>query len=524
MAKRIRWTEEADVVVVGFGGAGAATAVAAHDAGARVLLLEKQPGDTPSRTRHTPSTQMSGGNWACPTDLDKTILYQQGLARIANETLDGERKELISVFAQYMLTNTDWMKKIGVEVGGEESLSRAFAKGIAGNVKFSEGRLLVSEFPELPGADSCAIRWPRVAGKYRGGAALFKALSEAVQKRDIPVMWETPTLHLVMRNGAIRGVVARRAGKEIGILARRGVVLTCGGFEFNDRMKEDYLRVNPTHFYGSPGNTGDGVSMVMEVGAALWHMNAACWRVTMKFPEYPVSFSTQHHETAGIFVDKRGRRFTNERFKLHSFGYELTNYDPHAMCYPKVPCWWIFDEKRRAFGPLSSAHGPCNPPGGIMGDIHYVWSEDNQPEIDRGWILKARTVEDLARKMLADPDNGGFMTPLVLRRTVKEYNQFCKKGEDADFGKPKQWLQPLLDPPYYAVKLWPGGPNTLGGPKRNTRAQVLRVDNTPLPRLYAAGELGSVWGMIYEGGGNISECMAFGRIAGAHAAAEKIWK
>ena len=159
-----------------------------------------------------------------------------------------------------------------------------------------------------------------------------------------------------------------------------------------------------------------------------------------------------------------------------------------------------------------------------MGDIHYIWSEDNQQEIDRGWIMKASTVEELAGKILADPDNSGLMSPSVLRETVKQYNGYCRKGEDLDFHKPQEWLQPLEDPPYYAVKLWPGGPNTQGGPKRSARGQVLRVDNTPLPRLYSAGELGSVWGMLYQGGGNIAECIAFGRIAGANAAAEKVWK
>ncbi|MFC1987598.1 FAD-binding protein, partial [Chloroflexota bacterium] len=75
-----------------------------------------------------------------------------------------------------------------------------------------------------------------------------------------------------------------------------------------------------------------------------------------------------------------------------------------------------------------------------------------------------------------------------------------------------------------AIKLWPGGVNTQGGPKRNARGQVVRADNTPVPRLYSAGELGSVFGMLYPGGGNIAECIAFGRISGANAAAEKPWK
>jgi len=209
---------------------------------------------------------------------------------------------------------------------------------------------------------------------------------------------------------------------------------------------------------------------------------------------------------------------------MHAFGYELTSYDGYALCYPRVPCYWILDEKRRALAPLASYHGTCNPPGGIMGDIHYVWSADNQKEIDRGWIMKASTIEELPSKILAAPDNNGLMNPAVLRTTVKQYNEYCRKGEDIDFHKPKEWLQPLEDPPYYAVKLWLGGPNTRGGPKRNVRGQVLRVDNTPLPRLYSAGELGSVWGMLYQGAGNIAECIAFGRIAGTNAAAEKVWK
>ena len=243
----------------------------------------------------------------------------------------------------------------------------------------------------------------------------------------------------------------------------------------------------------------------------------------MKFPDFPIAFSTQIHETS-IFVDKRGKRFTNERYKLNAFGYELTNYDTYALCYPKVPCYWIFDEKRRVLAPLASQHGACNPPGGIMGDIHYIWSADNQKEIDRGWIIKANTIEELADKILVDPDNNGLMSPSVLRMTVKQYNEYCRKGEDIDFHKSKQWLQRLEDPPYYAIKLWPGGPNTQGGPKRNLRGQVLHVGNTPIPRLYSAGELGSVFGMIYQSAGSIGECIVFGRIAGANAAAEQIWK
>ncbi len=517
MPRAAKWTEDADVVVVGYGGAGAITAITAHDAGARVVILEKQPGDTPTQTRHTPSTRMSGGNWFCPTDLDNGILYMEGMARAANETLDAERKEIISVFTRHLLSNTDWMKSIGIQTQTNVSMRSYYDVKVAGE------RVLLADFPNIPGADSSGFYIPQDIGSYHGGAAVFKVLSDAVQKRGIPVMWETPATHLLAHEGEVRGVVAVNRGREVRIRAGRAVVLTCGGFEFNECMKENFLRVHPSHFYGNPGNTGDGINMALEVGAALWHMNAAAWRVTMKFPDHPIAFATQRHETASIIVDKWGKRFSNERFRLHGFGYELTNYDCYNLCYPRVPCYWIFDEKRRSLAPLSSYSGAGNPPGGVMGDIYYIWSEDNQKEIDRGWIMKANTLEELSRKIQADPDSTGLMSISQLQTTVKQYNAYCRKGEDIDFHKPKEWLQPVEGPPYYAVKLWPGGPNTNGGPKRDVRGQVLRVDNTPLPRLYSAGELGSVWGMLYQGGGNVAECIAVGRIAGANAANEKPW-
>ncbi|MFC1918792.1 FAD-dependent oxidoreductase [Chloroflexota bacterium] len=521
MNKQTGWTEEAEVVIVGYGGAGAVTALAAHNAGAKVLILEKQPSDSPTQIRHTPSTRMSGGGWFWPTDADNARLYLEGLSRISNETLDAERKEMLSVFAEYLVDNTDWIQENGVPIGGDESIFPTH-KNQPG-IKFVNGRLFAADFSELPGSSGSTIIWPKVSGKYRSGTALFKYLSEAVQGRGIQIMWETPAKHLITEDGKIRGVVAINGGKEVRIKATRAVVLTSGGFEFNDWMKENYLRVNPVYFTGNPANTGDGINMAMEVGAALWHMNKASWRVTMKFPEFPSAFSTQRHETASIFVDKRGKRFTNERFKMHAFGYELTNYDCYALCYPKVPSYWIFDEKRRVLTPLASYSGACNPPGGIMGDVFYKWSEDNSKEIDRGWITKVNTIEELANKIMADPDNNGLMSPSVLKATVKQYNEYCRNGEDLDFHKAKQWLLPIEDPPYYMVKLWPGGPNTQGGPKRNVKSQVVRVDNTPVPRLYSAGELGSVWGMLYQGCGNLAECIAFGRIAGANAAAEKRW-
>ncbi|MBI4321178.1 MAG: FAD-binding protein [Chloroflexi bacterium] len=519
----LTWTEETDVVVVGYGGAGAVAAISAHDSGASVLILERQPADTPTETRHTPSTRLSGGGCLSPTDTGKARLYLGEMAKAAGESLTLEREELIASFARALGENSEWMEKAGILVAGPQDLSAGAAK--RGHTD-EKGRYFYphADYPQLTGSEGCGFFFPKPTERYRYGAAFFKYLTNAVEARGIPVLWETRGLHLVVESGDVRGIAACSRGKELAIKARRAVVLTCGGFEFNEWMKENYLRVSPIHFAGNPASTGDGVSMAMEVGAALWHMNDAAWRATLHFPDFPIAFLPQRSETASIFVDRRGARYTNEKVKHHAFGYELTGYDSYALCYPRVPSYWIFDEKRRSLCALAGDHGACNPPGGVGGDVFYEWSADNRREIDRGWIVQANSVEGLARAILADPDNGELMSLSTLRATMRRYNEYCDRGEDLDFHKPREWLQPIEDPPYYAVKLWPGGANTQGGPKRNSAGQVLRVDGNPVPRLYSAGELGSIFGMLYQGGGNLAECITSGRAAGARAAAENRWK
>jgi succinate dehydrogenase/fumarate reductase flavoprotein subunit len=135
-------------------------------------------------------------------------------------------------------------------------------------------------------------------------------------------------------------------------------------------------------------------------------------------------------------------------------------------------------------------------------------------ELKKGWIITGKTVRELARKL--------DMAPGVLDNTVKTWNRYCEKGKDTSFGRNPVDLVPLNNSPFYAIRLFPGGANTQGGPRRNRHSQVVNPDGEPIPGLYAAGELGSVYGMLYTGGGNIAECIAFGRIAGENAAKESL--
>jgi succinate dehydrogenase/fumarate reductase flavoprotein subunit len=277
--------------------------------------------------------------------------------------------------------------------------------------------------------------------------------------------------------------------------------------------------------------------MALGVGAQLWHMNCCVGGFAMKFPEVVTGLSTsfggkswslrgatavpnlgnigwvaQHAKKmtaiAGfIVVDRYGKRYTNESGGRHGRYYELTQYDDEGLFYRRLPSYWVFDQKRMNDGYLTPrAWGPAGP-------AHlYNWSTDNSKELERGWIKLGYTIKELASIL--------GMEPQKLIETVNNYNSYCEHGQDAEYHRGPNTLIPLDTPPYYAVQLWPGGPNTQGGPRRNAKAQVIRADSCPIPRLYSAGELGSIYGMLYPaGGGNIAECIAFGRIAGENASA-----
>jgi predicted oxidoreductase len=135
--------------------------------------------------------------------------------------------------------------------------------------------------------------------------------------------------------------------------------------------------------------------------------------------------------------------------------------------------------------------------------------------LGKGWIRRADSIPALAALLGLDP--------AALADTVRRWNRSCDAGHDAEFGRTLM-LEPIAVGPFYAVELSPSMLNTQGGPRRNERAQIVRPNGTPIPRLYSAGELGSIYSYLYQGTGNIGECLAFGRIAGGNAAAEGAWE
>lgn len=472
----VQWEKEADVVIVGFGGAGCAAAIEAHDAGAKTLILEKQP---PKYHSIRTNTAMSGGKFMIVTDVKAASEYFER----CSGGFSG--REVIHVWAEEAIKTPDWLKRIapGIDLKGE--------KFPAEHLNFS-------------GAESVFAY--ELEGK---GVALFRALMEAVQDRGIEVFYDAPGRELVLGAGReVRGVIAESGGRKIAVRANRAVVLTCGSFSANEEMKRNFLPMYPFYTYGSPYNTGDGIKMAMQAGADLWGMNISGARGVAKFIDLPFGFCVALSPAPYIIVDKYGKRFMNEDHQAanrHDVAYTLTTYDARRGEYPRIPCYWIFDETRRQAGPLDMDIA-------IRSAHLYEWSSDNNAEIEKGWIIKAETLRELSTKLEVTH----------IEESCKIYNDYCRLGKDPDFDRDPQTLIPLNNPPYYAVSLYPGGANLLGGPKRNEKSQVLDVYGGLIPRLYAAGELGTPpMRLIVSPGSALSTMICFGRIAGMNAAGER---
>lgn len=472
---RVAKNIECEVLVVGGGAAGSMTAINAHDAGADVLIVEKMP-------TLGGNCRAMVGNILCPTDMK----FADYVKALSFKTTD---PEVIETFAKEALHNVEWIKKMGGEVipAPEQGAGYPQAPGSAYlnryNVKPREGE----EFPLAP---------------------LWNLLKRNIESRGIRTMTSTPVKELIKNDkGEIVGAIAEHDGERIAIKAQKAVVLTTGGYENDPALKWDNYPCRPITFAGSPGNTGDGVRLAQKVGAAMWHMTNMVSTFAFQAPGYEAAFPLHFHTAEFIFVDKYGRRFMREKgIDVHDYGRGFAYFDTGRLEHPRIPSWAIFTEHLRQVGPLFRGREGYN-------REFYKWSEDNSAEIGKGWVIQAKNVAELAKKISVEE--------ATLTSTIATYNKYCQAGEDADFGRPKEHLLPIDGPPYCAIQIMPTLWCTQGGPRRDKEARVLDPYGKPIPRLYVAGELGSITGFLYQGGSDIADCIVFSQIAARNAVAEK---
>lgn len=472
---------EADIVITGFGGAGAAAAIAARRRGASVVVLEKQAAD-----RHTPSTRMSGGLVMGAHNTEAAAAY---LDACAGGMIPAE---VSRAWAERAVALPGWLQGIDPDL----ALAR-----IGG-----------AEHPDLTGAGAIDVYQPggarsRLDPSGKAGAFLWERLARATLASGAAIRWENPARRLIREGDAVTGVEADTPDGPLKVMAKRGVILTCGGYLHDAELKRNYLRAWPVHFYGNPGNTGDGIRMAQEAGADLWHMNQMIGRAIGTFPMEDgseLSFIIFIDPPGYAITDRHGRRFADEAAQarlLHGFYHHLLDYDPATGIHPRNPCYWFFDETRRKAAPLTL------PFIGAQAVGLYDWSADNSAEIERGWIKRGATIAEAAAA-------AGVEDPRAAEESVAAYNAACRAGAPDPFGRPAETMVPIETGPFYCVPLHAGGSNTTGGPRRDRHARVLTPYGEPIPGLLAAGELGQASGMQYPAdGSNLSEAFCFGQIA-----------
>jgi succinate dehydrogenase/fumarate reductase flavoprotein subunit len=508
-----RFDVEYDVVVVGYGYAGAVSAIVAADNGAKVLVVEKSsvPGGV---------SICSYGALRCANDRNLAFEYLKQTN--AGRTPD----DVVRALADGMCEMEAYVRELAKASGAEVTTTEAYGKGA--NYPLKGANAFYHTNIALPGFDSnAAYPW---ANGAPGGPVTFKVVEDNIRKRDVDVWLETEALRLITRSSGeseeVLGVTLRSASKGlVRAKARHGVILCAGGFEGNREFREQFWEGVPISPCCGQNNTGDGIRMAQDVGAKLWHMwhFHGCYGFTHPDRSYPYMIRVKRLpdwtpgreadakvKMAWILLDQRARRYMNEYqpYTQDTTHRPMQYFDPATQSYPRNPSFLICDENGRKMYPLGR---PTSNDKGVRVD----WSEDNMKEVELGILKKANTIRELAGMLGIDP--------AAAERSVARWNELCAKGADDDFGRPGGTMTPVVTGPFYGAEVRTIVTNTQGGPVHNANQQIIDHFGEPIPRLYAAGEMGSSFGHLYMSGSNITECFVNGRIAGKHVMGLPAW-
>lgn len=501
------WDYECDVLVIGYGGAGMwSSLIAADEGGQKVIVLEKAPVEGGGNSR------INNGEWTI-IEKDKAETFKKYIKAFTHgKTPDN----MIDAWVTEAVRNTEYADKYGMTYEIHE-------KALAGDIP-EYGFLDDGAY-----ANSC-----KLAAIDGFGMKSFRELDEARKNLGIEVLFDCHDERLIQNpeTKEIVGVYTMIGKEEKTVKAKKGVILTLGGFEFNEDLKNEHLKCYPFKFQGWKYNTGDGIKMVEDVGAKLWHMDMAIAMYSMwtRDPENDFSVLVFVPGFSYFNVNRLGKRYVNEN-KMgtpHNGWHTLLHFEDEIDDYDRIPTWCIFDQACFEAGKMGTSQGDFFECGNFASDLPDElrdwngWSSDNKAELEKGWILKGDTLEELAAKI---KEFDHWMDVDTLKATFNEYQGFCDAKVDARFDRSEKTLVKLQETgPYYAYSIYPGSCSTLGGPMKNENGQVLDTARNPIPRLYAAGCFGNFQSHSYGiTGGNNAENQVWGRISARHAASLEAW-
>ncbi len=533
---------EVDVIILGTGAAGMAAALAAHEAGARVALIERgeRVGGTSAISggviwvANNPQMRAAG----MADSREDALAYFRSLAHgdLVDEVLEAfvdrgpealaflERIDALKVavlpgYPDY------YLDRPGAKPEGSRALDHdlfsldELGEWAARIYAIEEPKPLMLRETPLGGAPTMPpleVLGQRMAARQCGfGQAMVARLLKACLARGIEPLLGIATQRLVRDGERITGIEGSREGAPFALTARRGVVIATGGFEWDEDLRQTFLRGPVTAPASSPTARGEGLKLAMAAGARLGNMTSGWWAPTLVNPDAPWASGEQRAQPVliertvphTIMVNRQARRFCNEAANYSALGGVFHQFDPATYDYPNLPAYLIFDAQFAARYPLGTRQ-----PGQPMPD----------------WVMRADTIEGLAEAI--------GLNPQTLAETIARFNAHADVGHDPDFGRGTSaydhfygdrsregaavTLGAIREAPFYAVELHSGLLGTNGGPRTDGAARILGHDGAPIPGLLGAGNaIACPTGGIYAGaGGTLGPALTFGYIAGRTAA------
>ena len=530
-AEHYSWDEAADVIVVGYGGAGVSAALEARARGAQVLALDRFDGGG--------ATTLSGGVvYAGGTRYQKQAGLEDNpdimFRYLKMEIGDVVRDETLRRFCETSDENMQWLENHGVEFGSSVYTGKSIYPPAGYDIYFSGNEKVTSSAKVVPSFP----RGHRVVGDKYTGHVFFNKLKESAARLGVEFRSHCRVTRLVVtgQNEVVGVEIAtidpasadyaehqkmikrfntyqrffasttrkasqqiaafeQRVSKKILVRARNGVIISTGSFAFNREMIKSYApKYEDTVPLGTLGCDGSGIALGYSVGGDLGKMDSVtAWR----------SISPPYCFVKGMVVNRMGKRFVTEDAYVGRLGHELAQQ-------PGCQAWLIIDKEiyREAFRSAITTKGiPIFEYSGPLHQLHNLIR----------CTRKASSIEALAKKCGIDP--GG------LAAAVQRYNDDVIKGEDSELGKGKDYLRQLKDGPYYALDISAGNRRNplpaipMGGLMVDEdTGHVLDREGNSIRGLYAAGRAAvGIPSGFYVSGSALADCVFSGRRAAAHA-------
>ena len=485
-------TMEADVVIVGAGGAGMTAAITAANEGKSVVVVESQAMVGGNSVRATGGMNAAKTVYQDENTFEQAAGVEKTLASAAekyadNETITALAATVAEQWAAYQANPTGYfdsveLMELDTMIGGkginDPALVETLCEGTADAIDWlDENGITLHNVSSFGGASVKRIHRPvGDDGKVVSvGSYMIPRLQQACEKAGVQILLSTTAEEILTDGGKAVGIKATGATGETVTVNAKAVILASGGFGANLDMVVEYKpELKGFMTTNAPGILGQGIAMAQAIGADTVDMDQIQIHPTVQYDSAALITEGLRGDGA-VLINAEGKRFIDEvgtRDVVSAA--EVAQTGGYS--------WLVVDQK--------------------MADASSVI----QGYIKKGYTVEGKTYEELAEAMGVDS--------AAFAETMANWNQCVADKTDAEFGR-TSFANPLDTAPYYAIKVTAGVHHTMGGLKINTNTEVLDADGNAIPGLFAAGEItGGVHGANRLGGNAVADFTVFGRIAG----------